>query len=147
MGSATSSAVGVKAGMRGAVVTAAVAAGAGGISSWRGSDVAAVGLSFISFDPASSALLPLAEKRWIAKAATATREPMSRTTASRPFVDTAMRCRVATLGMPGSPGSGEIVLPSASGSGPTFGPRSRGSLRSCVMVCLPCAPRWMNCRP
>jgi hypothetical protein len=88
-------------------------------------------LSFTSFD-SSSAFLPLAEKRWIVNAATATREPISRATASSPFFDIETRCRVATLGMPGSPGSGEIVLPSAAGSAPRLGSWShRGS---CVMV-------------
>ena len=47
-----------------AVATAALAVGGGGISSLRGSDVAAVGLSFTSLDSASSAFLPLAETRW-----------------------------------------------------------------------------------
>ena len=61
--------------MRGAVATAALAVEAGGISSLRGSAVAAAGLSRTSFDSVSSAFLPLAEKRWMVTAATATREP------------------------------------------------------------------------
>lgn len=87
MGSASSSAVGVSAGMRGAVATAALAVGGGGISSRRGSDVAAVGLSFTSLDSASSTFLPPAETRWTVYAATATIEPISSATASRPFFD------------------------------------------------------------
>ena len=87
MGSASSSAVGVSAGMRGAAATAALAVGAGGISSRRGSEVAAVGLSFTSLDSASSAFLPLAETRWTVYAATATMEPINSATASSPFFD------------------------------------------------------------
>ena len=66
---------------------AALAVGAGGISSLRGSDVAAVGLSFTSLDSASSAFLPLAETRWTVYAATATMEPINSATASSPFFD------------------------------------------------------------
>jgi hypothetical protein len=121
MGSARSSAVGVSAGMRGAVATAALAAGAGGISSRRGSEVAAVGLSFTSFD-SSSAFLPLAEKRWIVKAATATREPISRARPADP--SSTSRCA----------------------AGPRrWGCRARrAAARSCCRLPLVRRPRWAH---
>jgi len=60
IGSAASAAVGTSAGMRGA---GALAGGGDGISSLRGSAVAAVGRSLTRLDSASSDFLPLDEKR------------------------------------------------------------------------------------
>ena len=141
MGSTRSSAVGVRAGMRGAAATAALAVGAAGISSLRRSAVAAVGLSRTSFESASSDFLPLPVKRWIVNAETATREPISSATASKPFFEIELRRLAATLGMPGSPGSGEIVLPPAPLLAGRSGSRSGRSLGSCIMVRLPFAHR------
>ena len=60
IGSANSSAVGTIAGIREVVGIEALAADGGGISSRRGSAVAAVGRSLTRLDSASSAFLPLA---------------------------------------------------------------------------------------
>ena len=86
------------------------------MSSLRGSVVAADGRSPASRDSESSGFLRLATKLWIENAETATSEPRNRATASSPYFDQLPWGRAATLGMPGSPGSGEIVLRSRSGA-------------------------------
>ncbi|MGY4828631.1 hypothetical protein ACVNIS_08645 [Sphaerotilaceae bacterium SBD11-9] len=88
IGSSASSALGAMAGIRGAVAAAALDMG---ISSLRGSAVADVGLSRISFESRFASDFPPDEKRWMLKAETATSEPMSKATASSPFFDIAAR--------------------------------------------------------
>ena len=83
---------------------------AGGISSRRGLAVTAVGLSLTRRVSASSDFLPMAVKRCTAAAATATSDSTSKPMASRPLRDSAIGRRSATLGMPGSPGSGAMVF-------------------------------------
>ncbi len=144
IGSASSSAVGTMAGMRGppadGVLAAAVAIT--GISSRRGSAVAAVGRSLTRLD-SSSGFLPLAANFWIVKPAMTISVSTNRPSASRPFFETARRWRSATFGIPASPGSGAMVFGSSSGPLST-----RSSARTGSFIAPPrCVVRSTSCPP